>query len=706
MPKYNNDRHVESVTKFDFIQIRKFGTENAVWTPVSRMMTLFTSQETAGFDFVFIDSANDGVTTPVFTPDVKTIAMYNNGWVWQWTEDNSWVVQGQLQTGGGGVEYLDDLLDVDAPTPTTGDVLYFDGTEWVAQQITVPDELDDLSDVDFTVAPTTGNVLYFDGTKWVAQTLTIPTTFIALTDTPSAYTGNAGNVPTVNSGETALEFKPRGDQMFWGTEATAPSNTLGNDGDEWVTSVGRVYEKVSGSWTLKSSRFDSGFYYDAGLDVSSMYFLIRYETGASVVAGSNQGIYNGYLNNSVWHSGTTGSVQLGTTQTFRGYVYANYTGALTLRFPTNSASSSHNIITVKNVNTGVCTISRSASDTVTTFEGATTYVLNPGETVSFQYDHANTNWQLLWKYTSATAPNTFIALTDTPSTYTARALPATNENGDALIWSKMFYDAAAVRFRIAETNTSNKRADLTHNGLYFFNTSGNAMASVYTDFESRGWVQADNLTNISGTNRALFIYATNNIVQTLRLTTSISVFDGSGSYGIQSNHGIFNGGNKIFYGNIMRPFILASGFDPSSGSTHEYWAYYGTFGGLTGSSRTVTVPYIGIVGYGVCAVLSISTDNTGTGGSISDSNGDLYVKGNKFIIGSVTNYTDKENIIVHEIDTASTPHGQFGFYAHKSNGGVFKQPLPTYADNDAAVAAGLAVDEWYKTATGEVRIVV
>jgi trimeric autotransporter adhesin len=40
------------------------------------------------------------------------------------------------------------------------------------------------------------------------------------------------------------------------------------------------------------------------------------------------------------------------------------------------------------------------------------------------------------------------------------------------------------------------------------------------------------------------------------------------------------------------------------------------------------------------------------------------------------------------------------------NGTVRLQGLPTHADNAAALAAGLAVDDVYKTATGEFRIVV
>jgi hypothetical protein len=40
------------------------------------------------------------------------------------------------------------------------------------------------------------------------------------------------------------------------------------------------------------------------------------------------------------------------------------------------------------------------------------------------------------------------------------------------------------------------------------------------------------------------------------------------------------------------------------------------------------------------------------------------------------------------------------------NGTIRFQGLPAYADNAAAVAGGLAVDDVYKTATGELRIVV
>lgn len=68
---------------------------------------------------------------------------------------------------GAGAANLDDLSDVLLTSPVSGQVLSFDGTQWVNGN--VPSSLDDLSDVDFTSAPTTDQYLRFDGIKWVAS---------------------------------------------------------------------------------------------------------------------------------------------------------------------------------------------------------------------------------------------------------------------------------------------------------------------------------------------------------------------------------------------------------------------------------------------------------------------------------------------------------------------------------------------------------
>lgn len=63
--------------------------------------------------------------------------------------------------------------------------------------------LDDLSDVVLTT-PSSGQALTYDGTNWVNTT--IATSFLGLTDTPNAYTGVGGYLVKVNSGATGLEF--------------------------------------------------------------------------------------------------------------------------------------------------------------------------------------------------------------------------------------------------------------------------------------------------------------------------------------------------------------------------------------------------------------------------------------------------------------------------------------------------------------------
>lgn len=62
---------------------------------------------------------------------------------------------------------LADLQDVDFGTPSTGDVLTFNGTDWVDAPPAVPD-FADIGDVDLTGAAA-GYVLTFDGTDWVPE---------------------------------------------------------------------------------------------------------------------------------------------------------------------------------------------------------------------------------------------------------------------------------------------------------------------------------------------------------------------------------------------------------------------------------------------------------------------------------------------------------------------------------------------------------
>jgi hypothetical protein len=63
---------------------------------------------------------------------------------------------------------LDDLTDVNAPSPNSNDVLLFDAVhnEWTNQTLTIPSTLDDLSDV-IVPSPSTNDVLKFNGSNWI-----------------------------------------------------------------------------------------------------------------------------------------------------------------------------------------------------------------------------------------------------------------------------------------------------------------------------------------------------------------------------------------------------------------------------------------------------------------------------------------------------------------------------------------------------------
>ncbi len=76
-------------------------------------------------------------------------------------------IQDQIDGISGGATAIDDLSDVTITTPTTDQVLTYNGTAWVNDDATGgASAIDDLTDVVITSA-TTGQVLTFDGTDWV-----------------------------------------------------------------------------------------------------------------------------------------------------------------------------------------------------------------------------------------------------------------------------------------------------------------------------------------------------------------------------------------------------------------------------------------------------------------------------------------------------------------------------------------------------------
>ena len=70
---------------------------------------------------------------------------------------------------------LDDLSDVSTSSPVSGEALVWDGTKWTNGTVSTVGNLDDLSDVD-TTGKAVGDSLRYDGIEWIAQPCTVALT--------------------------------------------------------------------------------------------------------------------------------------------------------------------------------------------------------------------------------------------------------------------------------------------------------------------------------------------------------------------------------------------------------------------------------------------------------------------------------------------------------------------------------------------------
>ena len=114
--------------------------------------------------------------------------------------------------GGGAVEYISDLLDVQTSAPVIGEALIWNGSNWVNQRaITYISELDDVQ----TSSPTNGQFLVWNGSNWTNQSLTGKISYVSSPTAPSTTLYNAGD--RWYNTTTGIEYTliDDGSDLFW-----------------------------------------------------------------------------------------------------------------------------------------------------------------------------------------------------------------------------------------------------------------------------------------------------------------------------------------------------------------------------------------------------------------------------------------------------------------------------------------------------------
>ena len=200
------------------------------------------------------DKAGGTFTGDIIVPDEAYDATAWNGSLEVPTKN---AVRDKIESLGSGITELDDVPDVNAPSPSNGDVLTWDSTpgEWVPQAPPGAGSfvLGDATDVD-TTAAASGNVLTYDGAQWE----------------PAAPTGGSTTVGSIVMGTTA--GTP-------GTGAFTPNAASGNY---------RAWSTIAAGWVgivrfVDGSAWEVAYSYWNGTTLSrASTQLIASSTGSAI----------------------------------------------------------------------------------------------------------------------------------------------------------------------------------------------------------------------------------------------------------------------------------------------------------------------------------------------------------------------------------------------------------------------------------------
>ena len=136
--------------------------------------------------------------------------------------------------------YLNELVDVTIEEPHSGQVLKYDGEQWInAEDASGISKLSELEDVELSEDPTQGQVLTYDGTDWVnADPASVPSTLDDLTNVDIDEPIN-GQVLTYDDGEWVNAVAVTDLESLTDVSITSPQDgqMLQYENGEWVNAV-------------------------------------------------------------------------------------------------------------------------------------------------------------------------------------------------------------------------------------------------------------------------------------------------------------------------------------------------------------------------------------------------------------------------------------------------------------------------------------
>jgi hypothetical protein len=298
-------------------------------------------------------------------------------------------------------ESLGDLSDVTVTTPSNGQVLSYNGTNWV-NSASSAGSLSGLSDTTIGT-PVNGEVLKYNGTAWVDAQLAYselsgtPTNVSTFTNDAN-YVASGDNVSTLTN-DAGYLTGITGESIGSLSDVTVTSATSGEvlkyNGSAWVDASVDYTEITNTPTNVSTFTNDSG--YLTGITGESLGDL----SDVTVTSAANGEVlkYNGtaWVNDTISAGGgyTFSAISSATTAQI-SYHYSCDTsgGAFTLTLPALSGVTAGQEIRVKLATAGNdLTIARTGSDTI---DGLTSFTLSTAKSsITLVANTSGTDWEIV-----------------------------------------------------------------------------------------------------------------------------------------------------------------------------------------------------------------------------------------------------------------------------------------------------------------------